>query len=121
MKNYNGETISGIPQLKKSEFGTGKTDRFGQPIINWNHLSEYSDNHGFDTRNIEDNGKHIIKYIPESLEYNEYKVVADNLYIICIVDKGIVAPGFDSKGGAIQYLHPITLKESVKKGMLERI
>ena len=154
MKNYNGEAISGIPQLKKAEYGTGKTDRFGWPVVNWNYLSAHADNHGFDTRNTENNGKHIIKYIlpygsiiirygrdtgyysapkgtsydrlslpyiPESLEYNEYKVVADNLYIICIVDKGSVAPGFDSEGGAIQYLHPFTIKESVKKGMLERI
>ena len=44
MKNYNGETISGIPQLKKAEYGTGKTDRFGRPVVNWNYLSAHADN-----------------------------------------------------------------------------
>lgn len=154
MKNCTGEKISGIRQLKKSEFGTGKKDKFGQPIVNWDCLSIHADKNGFDTRNIEDNGKHTVKfilsygsiiirygsekgyysapkgtsydklslpYVKESLEYNEYKVIANNVSIICIVDKGIVAPGFDSEGGAVQYMHPISIKESVKKGMLERI
>ena len=49
MKNYNGETISGIPQLKKAEYGTGKTDRFGWPVVNWNYLSAHADNHGFES------------------------------------------------------------------------
>lgn len=154
MKNYKGETISGIRQLQKPEYGTGKQNRFGQPVVNWKYLSKHADEDGFDIRNIESNGKYMIKfilpygsiiirygseighfsapkgtayeelslpYIPESLEYNEYKVVADNVRIICIVDKGRVAPGFGSQGGAVQYLHPITIRESVKKGMLERM
>lgn len=62
-----------------------------------------------------------LPYIRESVEYNEYKVISDNVHIICIVDKGKVAPGFSSYGGAIQYLHPITIRESIKKGILERI
>ena len=41
MKNYNGESISGIRQLKKPEYGTGKNNRFGQPVVNWNYLSKY--------------------------------------------------------------------------------
>ena len=154
MKNYNGESISGIRQLKKPEYGTGKTNRYGQPVVNWNCLSKYADDDGFDTRNIESNGKHTVEYIlpygsiiirygseighfsapkgtayenlalpyiPESVEYNEYKVTAHDVRIQCIVEKGIVAPGFDSNGGAVQYLHPITIRESVRKGMLERI
>ena len=154
MKNDKGEIISGIRQLKIPEYGTGKNNRFGQPIVNWNYLSKYADDDGFDIRNIESNGKHTIEYIlpygsriirygseighfsspkgtayeelslpyiPESMEYNEYKVIADNVRIVCVVDKGIVAPGFDSLGGAVQYLHPITIREAVKKGMLERI
>ena len=154
MKNYKGETISGIRQLKKPEYGTGKNNRFGQPAVNWSYLSKYADDDGFDTRNREADGKHTVEfilpygsviirygseigrfsapkgtaydqlslpYVPESIEYNEYKVIADNVRIKCLVDKGIVAPGFDSEGGAIQYLHPFTIKESVKKGMLERI
>lgn len=154
MKNYKGETISGIRQLKKPEYGAGKTNRYGQPVVNWNYLSKYADDDGFDTRNIESNGKHTVEYslpygsiiirygseighfsapkgtayenlalpyIPESVEYNEYKVTAHDVRIQCIVEKGIVAPGFDSNGGAVQYLHPITIRESVRKGMLERI
>lgn len=154
MKNYKGETISGIRQLKRPEYGTGKTNRFGQPAVNWSCLSKYADDDGFDIRNRELNGKHTVDftlpygsviirygseigrfsapkgtayerlslpYVPESIEYNEYKVIADNVRIKCLVEKGIVAPGFDSEGGAVQYLHPIMIRESVKKGMLERI
>ena len=154
MKNYNGESISGIRQLKKKEYGTGKKDRHGQPVINWSYLSKHADDNGFDTRNIESNGKYTIefilpygsiiirygneigrftapkgtayeklslRYIPETMEYNEYKVISDNVCIKCIVEKGIVAPGFDSEGGAVQYYHPITIREAVRKGMLERM
>ena len=132
MKNYKGETISGIRQLKRLEYGIGKKNRFGQPIVNWNYLSKHADDDGFDTRYGSEIGhfsapkgtsyeKLSLPYLPESVEYNEYKVIADNVRIICVVDKGIVAPGFDSAGGAVQYLHPITIRESVKKGMLERI
>ena len=41
--------------------------------------------------------------------------------MVCLVDKGIVAPGFDSPGGAVQYFHPITIRESIKRGLLERL
>ena len=38
----------------------------------------------------------------------------------CIVDKGIVAPGFGSIGGAAQYRHYRTIRESLEIGILEK-
>ena len=154
MKNYKGETISGIRQLKRPEYGTGEKYKNGNPIVDWSHLSKYADKNGFDTRHREKNGKYRIRirlpygsvvirygseagqftapsgteyeklslpYIKETIEYNEYQVISDNVTIICIVDKGKVAPGFDSPGGAIQYYHPITIRESIRRGLLKRI
>lgn len=154
MKNYKGEIISGKKQLINPKYGTGKIDRHGQPIVDWSYLSIHADKDGFDTRNIESNGKYKINitlpygsiiirygneagnftapqgteyeklalpYVKDTVEYNEYRVISANLPITCIVEKGKVAPGFDSAGGAIQYLHPITIRESVKKGLLERL
>lgn len=62
-----------------------------------------------------------LPYIKESVEYNEYRVLSPNLEVECIVEKGKVAPGFDSPGGAVQYKHPITIRESIKKKILERV
>ena len=62
-----------------------------------------------------------LPHIKDTVEYNEYKVIANGVKVICIVEKGKVAPGFDSDGGAVQYMHPISIKESIKKGLIERI
>ena len=154
MKNCNGKNISGIKKLIRPQFGTGETDKYGQPIVDWSFLSKYADEDGFDIRNIESNGNYKIEivlpygteiirfgnemahftarkgthyedlalpYIKETVEYNEYRVIAQDLHIVCIVQKGKVAPGFDSVGGAIQYLHPTTIREAIKKGLLERM
>lgn len=74
MKNYKGETISEIRQLKRPEYGTGEKYKNGNPIVDWSHLSKYADKNGF-----------------------------------------------DSPGGAIQYYHPITIRESIRRGLLKRI
>lgn len=154
MKNDKGEKITGIKELLKPEYGTGMTDKHGQPVVDWGCLSSWADQHGFDTRNLEQNGKYKMKmklpygteiirygnemgnftapkgtryeelalpYVKDTVEYNEYRVMADDIYIICIVDKGKVAPGFGSTGGAIQYRHPITIRESLRQGILERV
>ena len=38
-----------------------------------------------------------------------------------MVDMGIVAPGFDSPGGAVQKNQPNTIRESIKRGFLKRL
>ena len=48
-------------------------------------------------------------------------MIANNIEVVCMVDMGIVAPGFDSPGGAVQYFHPITIRESIKRGFLKRL
>lgn len=153
-RNYRGEVIDGPRKLLRPEFRTGIYFENGEPEIEWKNLSEYADEDGFDTRNVEDNGYYKIfinltagtkiirygnetgtftapegtpyeslalPYIKESVEYNEYVVIADNLTVECKVQKGKVAPGFESKGGGIQYKHPVTIRESLKRRQLERI
>lgn len=39
-----------------------------------------------------------LPYQKDTVEYNEYKVIADKIKVGCIVEKGIVAPGFGSEG-----------------------
>lgn len=68
-----------------------------------------------------DYDKLAMPYIKETVPYNEYKVIANSVVVTCVVEKGKVAPGFDSEGGAIQYYHSISIFESVRKGMLERL
>ncbi len=62
-----------------------------------------------------------LPYIKDTVEYNEYKVIADKIRLVCCVEKGKTAAGFDSPGGAIQYLHPITIRQSLREKLLERI
>lgn len=68
-----------------------------------------------------DYDKLAMPYIKETVPYNEYKVISKSLFVTCVVEKGIVAPGFDSEGGAIQYYHSLTIFESIRKGILERL
>lgn len=62
-----------------------------------------------------------LPYQKDTVEYNEYKVTAEKIRLICNVVKGRVAPGFGSPGGAIQYLHPMNIRQSLQKGILKRI
>lgn len=109
------------------------------------------DDRGFDTNNKESNGEYTMQvelppgtiiirygsemgrytaprgteyetlglpYTEESVEYNEYRV---NENVSCEVEKGKVAPKFDSNGGATQYYHSMTIRQSVRRGILERL
>ena len=57
-------------------------------------------------------------YIKESLPYHEY-VVLEACEVERIVTKGIVAPGFQSAGGVIQYHHPHRIDVAIKNGILK--
>ena len=153
-RNCYGDIISGIKKLAKPEYGNGKTDKHGQPMVEWGKFLQYADKNGFDKRNVERNGKYKIRirlprgteiiryagemgyysapaetqyeelalpYIKETVEYHKYRVNAKYLVLTCVVDKGKVAPGFGSPGGAVQYLHPISIWESVNRHFLVRI
>lgn len=63
-----------------------------------------------------------LPYIEESVEYHEYRVLADSITVKCEVRKGMVAPKFDSLGGGVQYYHLNgTIRELVRNNVLERI
>lgn len=147
LTNYKGELLTGLPQLKKPEFGAGESG------IAWPKESETIDSKGFDKTNVESNSNYIIKvilppdtiiirygkedghftapkgteyeklslpYVKETVPYFEYRV-KKKINVKCEVIKGKVAPAFDSEGGAIQYYHPITIGMSLQRGILERI
>ncbi len=59
-----------------------------------------------------------LPYTEQSLPYHEY-IVTGECEVLCYVDKGIVAPGFDSEGGAIQYRHYMTIYDSMVRGILK--
>lgn len=151
-RNDKGQLISGIRQVLRPEYAVGFSQN-KEPIIDWSFLSKYADENGFDTRNLEKNGRYIIDtqlpygtviirygsemgrfsapkgtdyselalpYLQDTVEYNEYQVLASKLFVRCIVTKGRVAPGFDSNGGAIQYLHKHTIRNLVSQGVLKR-
>jgi len=59
-----------------------------------------------------------LPYRKESLPYHEY-IVVGICEVVCLVDKGIVAPGFGSQGGGIQYRHYFSIHESIRKGILK--
>lgn len=65
--------------------------------------------------------KLALPYLKESLEYNEYRVIADGLKVKCQVKQGVVAPSVDSPGGAVQYWHYEPIFLLVQKKALERI
>lgn len=67
-----------------------------------------------------DYDKLALPYVKETVPYYEY-VVSKKISVTCVVDKGKVAPGFDSEGGAIQYYHHQSILRSVRAGILERL
>lgn len=62
-----------------------------------------------------------LPYALESIEYHEYRVIADGLPVQCIVEKGRVAPMFNQPGGGIQYRHEETIRLLIQNEQLERI
>lgn len=62
-----------------------------------------------------------LPYTIESIEYHEYRVIADGLRVECIVDKGKVAPMFHQPGGGVQYRHPHAIRALIRSAQLERI
>lgn len=62
-----------------------------------------------------------LPYVKESVEYHEYRVIADGLIVQCTVQQGKVAPMFDSKGGATQYKHYQSIAKELDDGKLEEV
>ena len=93
----------------------------GLPL--WNDFLENADDLGFahgafTTDEGTDYGSLALPYTEESMPYHEY-VVEGKCEVECVVDRGRVAAGFGSKGGAVQYRHYHTMKESIALGILK--
>lgn len=153
-RNFQGKLLQGHKELIKPEYGTGEIDRNGEPIVNWNCLSKWADEDGFDTRKLISENRYIVEellprgfiiirygsemgrftapdgtdyeklslpYKKDTIEFHRYKIISDGIKVYCIVNKGFVAPGFNSDGGAIQYLHKKTIYDLLKQKVIERI
>ena len=57
----------------------------------------------------------------ETLEYHEYEVIADGVFVQCIVTKGKAAAMFDSEGGAIQFVHQRRIVEELATNRLKEV
>ncbi len=60
-------------------------------------------------------------YKKDSVEYNEYVVISDNITVFCRVTKGKVAPGFNSSGGAVQYFHKKNIRRCIRNKELKKV
>lgn len=61
-----------------------------------------------------------LPYTKDTVEYHEYMVL-QNTVVECLVEEGIVAPGFSSAGGGIQYLHDAPIYQLIRNKTLERL
>ena len=59
-----------------------------------------------------------LPYDINSIEYHEYEVITDGVFVRCIVKRGIVAPMFDSPGGAVQFQHERIIQAELETGRL---
>ena len=59
-----------------------------------------------------------LPYVKETIEYHEY-LVSEDLAVSCYVTKGLVAPKFQSNGGAIQFMHRQTIFLECEDGFLQ--
>ena len=72
----------------------------------------------FTTLKGTDYEKLALPYVKETIEYHEYKV-SEDLKVQCLVIKGIVAPKFNSNGGAIQFKHKQNILLECEDGYLK--
>lgn len=85
-------------------------------------LCRYGNTRGRLTANIDSNYEELgLPYIKESVEYHVYRVIADNLTVQCTVQKGKVAPMFNSPGGAVQYKHYQSIAKELTQNKLEEV
>jgi hypothetical protein len=61
-----------------------------------------------------------LPYKMNTIEYHEYQVTED-LSVDCVVDKGHVAPQFNSMGGAIQFKHRQMITLECEDGCLKEV
>lgn len=146
-RNHLGADISNV-RLKLENEAFGFIDEKNIPHINWGDENEDRDGNGFDKhyRPCEGSEDYTFEYVlpkgsvicrygypggyfttdkgepyeklglpyeKETIEYHEYEVL-DNLR----VEKGTVAPMFNSQGGAVQYLHRQSISKELRAGHL---
>ena len=151
LKNYKGDIITGKPQLAKPEYGMignpdipdykthklyyADDDGFDMTkIISGDNykikvtlpkdtiILRYGTEFGHYT--APDNTPYeqlALPYKKNSIEFHKYRVIADNIKVECIVEKGYIAPCFGQPGGGIQYLHEKTIRKLLFDQVIERL
>ncbi len=85
-------------------------------------ICRYGNNRGRLTTDIDSKYEDLaLPYVKETVEYHSYKVIADGLIVQCTVLRGIVAPMFNSGGGAVQYKHYQSIAKEIECGKLEEV
>lgn len=127
----------GMPIVDWDYYITGKSDKKGFDLTNTEEngkyycykrlpkdtiLQRFGTEHGHYTSPA--NTPYEVLALPykiETLEYNEYKVIADGIKVRCVVRKGKTAPSQNSRGGAIQYYHKDSIRKLIKAKKIERV
>ena len=60
-----------------------------------------------------------LPYKKDTIQYHQYKVVADGVNVKCVVRQGKARGMFVSPGGAIQYKHQQSIYKEIAEGKLE--
>ena len=62
-----------------------------------------------------------LPYVRETIQFHKYIVLANNIDVTCIVERGRAASVFDEPGGGVQYHHERTVRELVSSKILGRL
>lgn len=85
-------------------------------------LCRYGSRRGRLTSNIHTPYESLgLPYVKETVEYHAYRVIADGLKVQCTVQRGCVAPMFNSLGGATQYKHYQSIADELAQKKLEEV
>ena len=86
-------------------------------------LARYGNEYGHYTAPIGTKYEELsLPYLEESVEYHEYRVIADSIVVRCEVRKGRVAPKFNCPGGGVQFYHLNgIIRQLIRNKILERV
>lgn len=85
-------------------------------------LCRYGNTRGRLTSDINSEYENLgLPYIKETVEYHIYRVIVSSLKVQCTVQKGEVAPMFNSPGGAVQYKHYQSIAKELAQEKIEEV
>lgn len=115
------ENVDGHGFAKKIDMGNGKhTIRMNLPI--GKQICRYGPPTGHCTTDIGTPYEELsLPYLIDTIQYHEYEVIANDVYVYCEVDCGRVYPAFDMIGYGIQYYHINNIMLDLSRGALKEV